>query len=141
MATQRIRTNRVKRHKLITALAVGLGAASMAVPAVAAGRTDAGTTTSGPTMSTTLHRDGSKATPFVANVSPTATLHRDGSKAVPLVANLNPTAAPADSGTGFDWGDAMIGAGGAVALIAVLGAGGLTIRSRRHVEPAATAQG
>jgi hypothetical protein len=120
MATQRTRTNRIKRHKLITALTVGLSAASMAVPAVAAGRTDAGgATTSG---------------------SSSATLHRDGSKAVPLVADVSPTAAAVDPGNGFDWGDAMIGAGGAVALIAVVGAGGLTIRSRRHVEPAAPAQ-
>jgi hypothetical protein len=119
MATQGIRTNRGRRHKLITGLVVGLSAATMALPAVAAGRTDAGATPA-ETSGTTLHRDGSKAVPFVANVSPTP----------PVV----------HSGTGFDWGDAMIGAGGAVALVALIGAGGLTIRSRRDVEPAAPAQ-
>jgi hypothetical protein len=118
MATQGSRTNRAKRRKLITGLAVGLSAVSMAVPAVAAGRTDAGGVAAG-SPSTTLHRDGSKAAPFVARTT---------------------TPPAVESGNGFDWGDAMVGAGGAVALIALLGAGGLTIRSRRHVEPAATAQ-
>ena len=118
MATQGSTMNRVRNHKLITAVVVGLGAASMAIPAVAAGHTDAAAPVS--TGPTTLHRDGSRAVPFVANVSPTA----------PAV----------ESGNGFDWGDAMIGAGGAVALIAVVGAGGVTVRSRRHVEPAAPAQ-
>ena len=55
------------------------------------------------------------------------------------MADVSPTGPAVESGNGVDWGDAMIGAGGAIALIAVVGAGGLTVRSRRHVEPAATA--
>jgi len=130
MATQGIRTNRVKRHKLITALAVGLSAAAMAIPAGAAGRTDPG----GVTAATV------PAAPTAASSGDTTTLRRDGSKAVSFVADVTPTVATVDSGNGFDWGDAMIGAGGAVALIAVIGAGGLTVLRRRHVEPAAPAR-
>jgi len=42
---------------------------------------------------------------------------------------------------GFDGGEAMIGAGGALALIAFVGAGGLTIRSRRRLGSAAPTHG
>ena len=45
-----------------------------------------------------LHRDGSQATPFVAEVGPAAT--------------STPTSTV--SGDGFDWGDAAIGAGAAL---------------------------
>jgi hypothetical protein len=82
-----------------------------------------------------LHRDGSKAVPFVAEVGnvagPTAgapALRRDGSKAVPFVADLEPDIAAA-AGEGFDWGDAAVGAGAAIALVA-LGGAGLALRGR-----------
>ena len=86
-----------------------------------------------------LRRDGSKAVPFVAEVGkpagPTAgglLLRRDGSKAVPWVANLEPDVA-VPAGDGFDWGDAAVGAGAAIALVA-LGGAGLARRGRlaRH---------
>ncbi len=70
---------------------------------------------------TTLRRDGSKAVPFVADVSTQGAsssgpaLRRDGSKAVPFVADVGleaavptGTAAAADA---FDWADAAIGLG------------------------------
>jgi hypothetical protein len=41
----------------------------------------------------------------------------------------------------FDWGDAMIGAGGAVALIVLIGAGGFTLRVRQRMTPATPSQG
>ena len=41
----------------------------------------------------------------------------------------------------FDWGDAMIGAGGALALIAAIGAGGFTLRARQRMTPATPSQG
>jgi hypothetical protein len=88
-----------------------------------------------PASGQTMRRDGSKAVPFVANVSnpvgPTAGdphLRRDGSKAVPFVvdpaANVRPTTAD-----GFDWGDAAVGAAAAIGLVA-LGGAGLALRGR-----------
>jgi hypothetical protein len=65
-------------------------------------------------------------------------LHRDGSKAVSFVAEPSGAAPATDSGGGFDWGDAMIGAGGALALVALIGAAGITVRSRRQVASAPT---
>ena len=76
-----------------------------------------------------LRRDGSKAVPFVSQVSTRAdgtardpVLRRDGSKAVPFVADLEPDIAAA-AGEGFDWGDAAIGAGlgATIALLAMVG--------------------
>jgi hypothetical protein len=53
-------------------------------------------------------------------------VRRDGSKADPFVANVSSAAAPSPStgsGSGFDWGDAAIGAGiGALAAMALAGA-------------------
>ena len=139
MATQGNRMNRVKRHKLVTTLAVGLSAASMAVPTIAAARTGPAGAIAGGALSTGAATVTQDAAP--AQAAPGITLHRDGSKAAPFVADVSATAPAADSGNGFDWGDAMIGAGGAIVLIAVVGAGGRTVRSRRHVEPAVTVQG
>src|SRR5215216_4603927 len=61
------------------------------------------------------------------------TLHRDGSKAVPFVAHVG-TEASASTG-GFDWGDAGIGAGAGFA-VTMIGLGGLLVLSnrRRHAE-------
>ena len=103
----------------ITALAV------CAVAAVAA-----------PASGQTLRRDGSKAVPFVADVSKESAdpssgpvLRRDGSKAVPLVADLEPeTAARAD---GFDWSDAAIGAGLGAAAVLLVVVGASAVRGRR----------
>lgn len=81
-----------------------------------------------PASGQTMRRDGSKAVPFVANVSkpagPTAGglhLRRDGSKAVPFVADLEPHLA-AQSADGFDWRDSAIGAGlgATIALLAMV---------------------
>jgi hypothetical protein len=90
-----------------------------------------------PAAGQTLRRDGSKAAPFVADVSTQAgalssdpVLRRDGSKAVPFVAPVEPDATAA-SGDGFDPGDAAIGAGlGAVAVLTVIG-GARAVRVRR----------
>jgi hypothetical protein len=73
--------------------------------------------------------------------SPGFVQHRDGSKAVPFVADVSPKA-PAATG-GFDWGDAGIGAGvaaGAIALgmTGVLGARRLRSTPRSARMPAAT---
>jgi hypothetical protein len=79
----------------------------------------------------TPRRDGSKAVPFVADVSSSGRLlRRDGSKAVPFVADLG-TKSPSTAG-GFDWGDAGIGAGAAFALTAIGVGGMLALGSRRN---------
>jgi hypothetical protein len=70
-----------------------------------------------------LHRDGSRAVPFVAypaarESSHRAILRRDGSKADPFVADPAPTRTAAAEG--FDWGDAAVGAGAGV-ILALLG--------------------
>ena len=43
-----------------------------------------------------------------------------------------PATAPASGGSGIDWSDAGIGAGGAIVLLAVSLAAGLTFRRRRR---------
>jgi hypothetical protein len=57
-----------------------------------------------------------------ASATPPATgdvmLHRDGSKADPFVADLAPTGAAAADG--FDWGDAAVGVGAGM-IVSVLG--------------------
>ena len=94
-----------------------------------------------PAVGQTLHRDGSKAVPFVADVSvpgPKAgapALRRDGSKAVPFVADLESDAA-APAGDGFDWGDAALGAAVAIGTVALAGVG-LAVRGRRVSNQAA----
>ena len=51
------------------------------------------------------------------------------------------TSTAGNSAGAFDWGDAMIGAGGALALIAAIGAGGFTLRARQRMTPATPSQG
>jgi hypothetical protein len=48
--------------------------------------------------------------------------------------DARPVAAPGPASGGFDYGDAAIGAGFAVAIIALIAAGGLAVRRRRHPE-------
>jgi hypothetical protein len=57
------------------------------------------------------------------------TLHRDGSKAVPFVAHVGPETGTA-SGDGFDWGDAGVGAAGTLALVAIAGGAAVVTRHR-----------
>jgi hypothetical protein len=80
----------------------------------------------------------SSVTALSPDSNPTVTLHRDGSKAEAFVANVGPepTTAPGD---GFDWGDAGIGAG-AVALVAGLAMlAGFSVRRSRSSQPATAA--
>jgi hypothetical protein len=46
---------------------------------------------------------------------------------------------PSHAGRGMDWGDAGIGAGGALAVLALSAGGAVVVQRRRHVRPAATA--
>lgn len=94
-----------------------------------------------PASGQTLRRDGSKAVPFVADVSTQSGVsssgpvrRKDGSKAVPFVANVGTEAAPptdtAAPTDGFDWGDGAIGAGLGAAAALLAGAGAYAVRRR-----------
>jgi len=48
---------------------------------------------------------------------------------------------PTDPSNGFDWGSAAVGAGAAMALVALGGAGFLTVRRRTAVSPSAASMG
>jgi hypothetical protein len=119
------RGHALRRHgtaKLAGALAV----VALAVPAAAAGYAAPGNPTG-----STASSPGAASDRYGALV-----LHRDGSKAVPFVVDVGP--GHTTSGDAFDWGDAMIGAG-AVLGMAALGAAGLTLRRRTAVGPGSVA--
>jgi hypothetical protein len=61
-------------------------------------------------------------------------LRRDGSQAEPTVVSDSPSY----SGDGFDWGDAAVGAGAAMALVALGGAALFTVRRRPGGLPSAS---
>jgi hypothetical protein len=113
---------RSTRRRLGIRSVLALAAVSLVLPAGAAAYTVPGDFTGGATAA-----------------SPQIVLHRDGSQAVPFDATpTGATSAPSSSG-GFDWGDAMIGAGIALGLVALIGAGGLTVRNRRRIATAGPA--
>jgi hypothetical protein len=138
-ARSRITWRRRASATLVGALAV----ASLAIPAAAFGYTVPGNPTgsSQATTDTTAaapvsvqfptraaivqHQGGSKAAPDTTAL----VLHRDGSKAEPFVADVSTPSVAATPGNGFDWGDALIGAGAALGIVA-LGGAGLTRRRR-----------
>ena len=130
----------LRRHGM-TKLAGVIAAAALVVPAAAAGYAAPGDSA---TFTRQGPNPGTQAAVTVANPGPNPdtqgalVLHRDGSKAVPFVANVSVD--HATSGDGFDWGDAMIGAG-AVLGIAALGAAGLTLRRRTAVGASSIAAG
>ncbi|HEX2466714.1 MAG TPA: hypothetical protein VHJ54_00780 [Solirubrobacterales bacterium] len=115
---------RLKRRALGT-LAVALTATAFAVPAAASGYSTTGDELAGPTSASTP-----PAAPESAIV-----VRRDGSQAVPFVADVSGTSSAAAASSDFDWGDAAIGAGTALGIVALLGATGLAIRNRRRVAP------
>jgi len=65
---------------------------------------------------------------------PKVVLRRDGSQAEPTVVFDSPSA----SGDGFDWSDAAVGAGAAMALVALSGAALFTVRRRAGGLPSAS---
>lgn len=83
-----------------------------------------------------LRRDGESAVPFdpVIGAGSEPVLRRDGSTAVPFAAEAGPQTASADEG--FDWGDAIIGAGSAYGVILLASGALVLIRRRRpRVQP------
>ena len=113
------------RTRITASIATGLIAAAL-VPAAAIGYTDFGSGTpsagagSDAIFAPKLPRDADAAVPFVANVSPEA-----------------PQQVAAVGDDGFEWGDALIGAGAALAIgaIALAGAGALSTRRRYSGAP------
>jgi hypothetical protein len=112
------------RRKLGIRLVLALAAVSLVLPAGAAAYTVSGDFTGG-----------------AAAASHQIVLHRDGSQAVPFDATPTAATSAASSSGGFDWADAMIGAGVALGLVALIGAGGFTVRNRRRIAAAGPAQG
>lgn len=120
--------------------AILMGAAAIAPvgPAAAQSAMSAAPDQAGATITRASHdqillrRNGDRAVPFdpVVGASEAPALRRDGSAAVPFVAEVGPQAGPADSG--FDWGDAMIGAGTACGLM-LLASGALMLA--RRIQP------
>jgi hypothetical protein len=117
---------RLKR-RAIGALALALAATALAIPGVAAGYTTTGDDQAGP---------ASASTP-PTTLDSAVVVRRDGSQAVPFVADVSGTSSAAAASGEFDWGDAAIGAGTALGIVALLGATGLAIRNRRRVAPSA----
>jgi hypothetical protein len=74
-----------------------------------------------PTSEIALRRDGSQVEPFVAQAGPE------------LVSD-----SPVNAADGFDWGDAALGAGAAMALVALGGTALFTVRRRPGVSPSAS---
>jgi hypothetical protein len=103
---------RRRRRSLRTKLAIGAIVASVAVPGVAAAAPAPSSHTGGDGDGLVLRKDGSKAEPFVGALG----------------------VAPSTTGDGddFAWGDAAIGAGAALGLVAIAG-GGLALRRRTAV--------
>ena len=106
-------------------LALVVATASLAVPAAAFGYTVPGTSGTG-------HDNAGAAAGAPSRPDGNLTLRRDGSKAVPFAPVTTQTIQSSDDG--FAWGDAMIGAGAALGLVAIGGAG-LTVRRRGGIHP------
>jgi len=112
---------------MTTAIVMGAAIAA-AVPAAAQNARSAAPDRAGATVARAAHdqivlrRNGDRAVPFdpVVGASETPSLRRDGSRAVPFTAEVGPQASAGDSG--FDWGDAMIGAATACGLLLALAA-------------------
>jgi hypothetical protein len=95
-----------RSHRLARALAAGVAAAAFAAP------------------------------PALARVDPPATAAFNSADATPTATVASPSNAPVvvrTVDTGFDWGSAAVGAGGAGALVTVALLGGSAIVTRRQI--------
>lgn len=120
---------------ILMAAAIAPVAPAAAQEAIPAAPDQAGSTVArAPQNEILLRRDGDRAVPVdpVVAASDQPALHRDGSAAVPFVAEVGRQTGLADSS--FDWSAAMIGAGAAFALM-LLGMGTFVLvrRSQPHM--------
>jgi hypothetical protein len=77
------------------------------------------------------HRTPTELAQSTAGSQSALALRRDGSQAEPFVANVGASAPAASSGDGFDWESAAVGAGVAIAMMALGGAALIAVRRHR----------
>jgi hypothetical protein len=80
--------------------------------------------------------DGPEATQREGSES--IVLRRDGDRSAPFVADVSPEASPAATSPGddaFDWGDAAIGAGASLLVVALVASGAGAVAGRRRQSP------
>jgi hypothetical protein len=141
----------VRHCRLSRMVAVAIAAGSLGVASSAAGRTDP------PSPGPVHAAAGAGAAVAPAGIDLRSPDAQDLGRGVPssapavidarspdsidrAVGGARPTAAveivPAGSSSGFDWGDAGIGAGSVAALVLLALGGGLMVMHRRHVHAA-----
>jgi hypothetical protein len=121
-----------RRRRMRRRLAVAVITTSLAVPGVAAAY-PAGSAPTG-----TDATSGSAITGGSGQTDSGVIIRRDGSAADAFVADVDGSPASSADGDDFAWGDAAIGAGAALGLVALAG-GGLALR-RRHAPAAQSVQ-
>jgi hypothetical protein len=120
--TPTIATVARRRQRMRRKLAAAVISASLVAPGVAAAAPIDSSHSAGGNETATGAGSGGQGPAGI-------TARRDGSQAEPFVADLGGSAAAANDGDDFAWGDAAIGAGAALGLVALAG-GGVALRRR-----------
>jgi hypothetical protein len=140
--TIKIMSQRRRNARRRRALALALGIGALAIPASASADPAGGDYSRADAIAAGLEESsqstsGSVGSPYDGGpdyATPNSILGSDG------LGELAPvTGSPATSGEGFDWPSAAVGAGAAMALIALCGAVLLTVRRRTAISPSASA--
>jgi hypothetical protein len=135
-------SRRRRKARRRRALALALGICALAVPASASADPSSSGYSRADAIAQGLEEShqstsGSGGSPYSGGpdyATPNAILGSDG------LGELAPvTGSPASAGEGFDWASAAVGAGAAMALIALCGAVLLTVRRRTAISPSASA--
>jgi hypothetical protein len=129
----------MRAHTITTMIVVGVCA--LAIPASGSANPSpdvnsgyaAHTTGIGSSASEPASQGGSGGSPDVNSGYVAQTTGIGSSASEPAVVS----GSPAKTADGFDWGSAAVGAGAAMALVALGGAGFLTVRRRTAVSPSA----
>jgi hypothetical protein len=140
--TIKIMSRRRRGARRRRALGLALGICALALPASASADPAGGDYSRADAIAAGLEESnqstsGSVGSPYDGGpdyATPNSILGSDG------LGELAPvTGSPASSGEGFDWPSAAVGAGAAMALIALGGAVLLTVRRRTAISPSAPA--
>jgi hypothetical protein len=135
-------SQRRRKARRRLALALGLGICALAIPASASADPSASGYSRADAIAAGLEESsqpvgGSGGSPYGGGLdyaTPNASLGSDGlGQATPVAGS------PAGADDGFDWPSAAVGAGAAMALIALGGAALLTVRRRTAISPSASA--
>jgi hypothetical protein len=121
--------SRRRRRTRRRALALVLAVCALAIPASASGYSSVNSITGGssePSATVGSNKVGSGHSSLNAITGP--------APGEPTLA----TGPPPDTADGFDWPSALVGAGSAMALVALGGAAFLTVRRRTEVSPSAS---